>query len=390
MSEQDLIEQLGNYGQWLESELGLSLSPTNWMELETLVAFDGAGDGDGDRADSELEPLSNPPGMAIEEVTSGPSRLRVRSLALLGVLLAAGVGVLGLVRSAWSDQEVVTAGADAASLRALADYAPDPPGSLFVLPDPEMGFVISNADSWPGAPLLEEAELTGGATFAVFDGETYRDSLTVSTGRGNLSGFEKGSLSGFETELYEEVQAPGGVALLGLLDATNSPIVDVLQQRDGHWIGLSSAVLSSDQLIGLLADAVVDSDGTIRVSNPFGLTLMESYVWDPAAGGSGGNSFNFGSASDGSLFTIETASAPSVTPGASWVGGVWRPEVRQGRFAWVVEGGLGDQGPNTVAWQATPNWVVLLSGFVPVEEIWEVMLGIDIADEETWREVAGQ
>ena len=352
MSERHLIEQFGLYGHWLETELGVPLTSLNWIEVES----------------PETSPLLDQqvswafPGRSTDEVlTSGPRPLKFLLLVAFGLLLAVGFGIVGIARTTWSDDELTAGANDVAGLRALADYAPDPPGTLFVLPDPQSGLALSDVQSWQEDPASEESETITGASYARFDGETYRDALGITTGSGDLQNLA----TAFRAERWKEVPAPGGVVLVSLDDYF---LRTVLQQRDGHWVSLSSTVQSTDELVALLGDVRVGGDGTIEVNESLGLAMMETFVMPPDQ--AGGISFNLGPASDGSLYTIETGATFSIALAPVFVGGQWKPEVRQGRFAWVVKGGLGDQGTNTVFWQATPNRVMVLSGFVPIEEIW--------------------
>ena len=357
MSEQDVIDQLSRYGTWLEGEVALPLKGDDWSRFDALVAFDGS-----DAGPDLLDPVEPIEILAparlqsddslrgsVEEVRSLGARLPRRARILVGTSVLLLVAVLG---GLWLNGQSLTLTA--------ADLPPDPPGALFVLPDPALELKLSGewADGPYGVP--DSSVPLRSYSFATTDDQVFHHPVTawISEGEPRLA-------PGAEAV---EQPAPGGPALVSEFGSARH----LVQQRDEFFLSLTSSMRTTDELLAILGELEMDGDGRLVLSDISDLTLMDSSDLDPTFARVGTSAFDAAGEFDGTV-TIETGAGPSGAMLAGFIGGKWERWEQDGRFGWEVRRAFenvdeppshdGEEGPsNAVVWQATPNRGVIVGG----------------------------
>ncbi len=382
MSEQDVIDQLSRYGTWLEAEVGLPLKGGDWSRFDALVAFDGSDEADTDLicpvepieilTPAQLQSDDSLPASA-EEVRSLSARLPRRARVLVGASALLLVTVLG---GLWLN--------DQSSSLMTADLPPDPPGVLFVLPDPALGLEL--AEEWVGGPLeYGDSPLPlRGYVFALADGSVFHHPVSAWVYEGEPDPIGNGPA--FETP------APGGTAVVEDLGRSRH----VYQQRDEFFLSLNSSSLSNDELLELLGELEMDGGGHLILSDGSDLTLMDTFDLNPLEAWVGGSSLAINGESAERIM-IETGGVSSGSTLAGFAGGQWSRWERDGRFGWEVRGAFEhvqaspehdgqEESSSAVMWEATPNWVVFVSGQISIEELHRIVDALRIVTEDEWRD----
>ncbi len=382
MSEQLVVDQLSRYGTWLEGEVGLALKGDGWSRFDTLVAFDGSDETDGDLL-RPLEPVEilAPVGgrdavsslTSVEEVRSLGARVPRGARTLVGASVLLLVVVVG---GLWLNGQL--------SSLASADLPPDPPGALFVLPDPDLELELSGERSDGPFGVPDSSVPLRGYVFAIAVGDVFHHPVSAWISEG-----EPHFMPG--TEVVEH-PAPGGPALVSEF----GPSRQVVQQRDEFFLSLTSSTLTTSELLTVLGELEMNGIGRLVLSESSDLTLMDSVELDPAFARIGTSAFDAIGEFDGSI-TIETANVPSGAMFAGFSGGQWSRWEQGGRFGWEARETFeyvepspeheDEVGPtNGLIWQATPNRAVLVSGQVSIEDLHKIIRGLRIVSEDEWRE----
>lgn len=336
MSEPDVIEQLSRYGAWVERHENVELRP-----VVTLT-------------------LDDPP-------TAAPTELTIAKRGVSSTILAAAVvAVLGLVGAGWL---AGLSGSDP-----TASLAADPPGPLFVLPDEDSGLSIATGWAETFAPLDTVVEV---AILGRTDGDTVNDVMVVAAATDQPQ----------PVDGWEEVQTPTGVVIHQLdMEAWTA----VARQSGRWWIQVMAGPDRFTEAVELLDRAAIGPEGGIdlpddetdrileRISAPPGNELTATYlrVEAPTVGGSD--------------IEVETASSPTalIIPGV--LGAQLTATTVQGLPAWNIVRVDDDGEWNVLAWRATANRIVAVSGHAPIENVRVVAESLRAVPEEQWRAETGR
>ncbi len=382
MSEQEVIDQLSRYGTWLEGEVGIRLKGDDWSRFDALVAFDGSDEVDPDLI-QPIEPIeilaparsegADSPVASAEQVRSLGARIPRSARVSVGATVLLLVTVLG---GPWLRGQSLTL--------TTVDLPPDPPGALFVLPDPAQELELGG--EWVDGPLEygDPPLPLRGYVFALAEGSVYHHPVSAWVYEGEPDPVGNGPAF--------EAPAPGGTAIVEDLGRSRH----VYQQRDQFFVSLNSSSMSNDELLELLGELEMDSDGRLILYEGSDLTLMDTFDRDPIEAWVGGSSLAINGESAGRIM-IETGGVSSGSTLAGFTGGQWSRWERAGRSGWEVRGAFEyvqassehdgqEESSSAVMWEATPNWVVFVSGQVPIEELHQIVAGLRIVSEEEWRE----
>lgn len=396
---------------------GLAEAPVGRSGLDSLSATDDLG--------VELLDLLNveDPSRGLGQPSSG-SRVRsdvdidvvVRSkggrvtgtlVRVLIAMCAMGVAVFAAVKV----QPWVTNSPSELAVDTSASPLPeDPEGALFLLPSEVSGLVPQNASVWDtsntGAPEHQRVLVLG-----IRDGSVYRDLINVrildadadadATGGPNDGTNEaRAGLRSWAASVRDEgevIELSTGPAYifdenvgLALVQWQGSDIVLVQASEDR---GL-------DRLIELMEGISIGVGEVIHIESSLGLTVLAD-VRSVSVEPSQGLFFSVELEQTGAAgspvkqIEVETWSAPTPIAGVAMIGGEVSSMQVAGHDAWFLEvfdsdlgtGGDQDKPYKGVAWQATANRIVAVSGNVSLEELLAVAESLQVVDEAAWLEV---
>lgn len=300
----DLEDQLRSYGAWIERSVQQPLTPN---DVTTGAA-----------PDTVVELLAIPP-----RSTGGrPRHLALAAAVLVAVALAAGVLVL-----------------TRRSNPSMLNDRPDPPDALLLLPEATDGLTLANRSAWAGTPTPEPGT-PATVSVAVIGRRTatgYTDVATAGVTRSRPVLMPQDSWTTISTSRGDAFVTKVGAGFV------------VAQQRDTHWLEVTTTRVSAEVQAALLDLIVVNGDD-IELQAGSELEIVERYRQSTTA--TEYNSSFTATRSDGTTFTVETATSPSVF-GVVPTGRFDRTTVN-GRAAWLVSLGAA----HAVMWQETPNRVV--------------------------------
>ena len=333
MSDDPVItDQLDQYGQWLQRSTGLELRRPAHVDY---LADDGGG-----------------------RRPCGAPRVAAAVVAILAV-----VGVAVWLVQPTSDGVAVV----------LASSPSDPPGALFVLP-PDSDFPsIANGRVGDGASLEDPVEIL---SFGARNGDRFVDMATVTIGTAMTElptpsrtiELATGPAQVNETGLTMALQTRTHVRLFGLAGPDRADLLAVI------FDGISVA---PDQPASVEPPSGYELVG--RTGFPSGPLPPGLYFELPATEPADGRG----------PIVVETGpgSSPLSAPG---LGGTGLTATRiNGLNAWVATRSDRDGQWNAIAWQATPNRIVAVSGHASEDDIRRIAEGLTIVDEHAWRDSLG-
>ena len=146
---------------------------------------------------------------------------------------------------------------------------------------------------------------------------------------------------------------------------------------DSDRVDYASTILDSMTIDGS-GSASIDTDGLVEV--------IEAAAFDD---GTDYTSTYFEVASeltiDGEGIVVETATSPSPLLGAGALGGELSATRVQGAEGWKLTRLDADGEWNGIAWQATPNRIIAVSGHAPRDIIQELAESLTIVSEDDWK-----
>lgn len=333
----ELIDQLDAYGIWLEEHCATVLrSPSaGWApDHDTEI---------GDIAEVEVEVRSR---------SSASSGRRLMLAATVVVLV--GTAVVAL----WSHRSTSTA---------PSGLPADPNGALFVLPPTADGMALSDGVLWEVAPDSVPTNVVNAMIVGRPDGDCFVDIIGITD-----TADRPGPPS---TDSWTEIDTAAGTALVS---AGATPMA--IQQRGDRWIRVTSA--ADERTIGELLQAITLTaegiafepvDGFLEVGASTGASV-------PAP-----NNMYTAALTDGTVpFTVSTATAASPLFAALFATERVEPVTINGRDGWLVFTKSDGGSSHAVAWQATPNRIVGVSGNATDQQLVDLAQRLQMVDEETW------
>lgn len=349
----------------------------------------------------------------------------VRSIGrVLVAVWLSGIAVFSVVKAQpWATSASSELAVDAsASTTSAASLPSDPEGALFVLPNEDSELVAQNGELW-GQPSVGTSEYRRILVLGIKDGSVYRDLINVrildaptdleattnddrvkgadnpGSGLDRVDDIEGTSETRTDLELWlVSVREEWDVIEL----STGPAYVDdevfglnVVQRKGTRMVVVqASEERGMDRLIELMEGISVDDDGELSIESSLGFTVLDDFR-SQIIGPGQGLSFSVDVNSSGALIEVESANAPTPIAGVAMIGGEVSSMQVAGHDAWFLEvfdsdwGMDGEQdGPyRGVAWQATANRIVAVSGNVSLEELLVVAEALEIVDEAAWLEV---
>jgi len=342
----DLDDQLAMYGRWLERRCGTDLhapEPGKIALSPTDVASRSVND------------------MEVATPTLQPRR---RLLLAVAACVVIGVGIAGLAVANRQSSAPPTPVNDAVA-------SIDPPGSLWVLPDPVDRYQLLNGYSFTSRPDPEsdvESFAPNGLLLGVVDGAGY-------IGLRSISMYDSSPIVNGD---WSPVDTPSGPAFV-----TNEPAVLVAQQRNDRWLLVTTS--SETQLALDLLDVVsIDEQNELDVDvDVDDLVVIHRYVVSPA---DVGYTASFQALTvDQSLLTVETATASTPLFPAAGVAERIEPTQINGARAWIATRADPEGEWNALVWSQTPNRIVAVSGQVGLDEVTQLALRLRAVDETAWK-----
>lgn len=361
MSEQDVKEQLGQYGDWLQQAHGLDLAPS-----DAGLAPSGL-----DLAPSGLDLAPSGDVELLIEPAAPPSRNRSHQIVLVAAVLVILAGAAIVLRSAPSELQVASA-------------PHDPVGPLYVLPEPLPSEPMLS-ETLP-SPLLHNAQVTE-------DGEPVLNAGSEFLIVGTPSG------AGAFTDLARiqigkpPDQFPGELTPLDLASGPaqvfeNSFITFVIQDRAGTTIVVRTQGDRVEYASTILDSVTIDSAGSATVETNGAIEVISTVkIQDGALPGSTFTSFDLASemTTDGGSLAIETATSPSPLLGVGGLGSRVSATGVRGVEAWAITRPSADGEWHGITWQATPNRMIAVSGHASLDVIQAVAESLVIVSEDDWK-----
>ncbi len=341
MSDQEVIDHLADYGTWTQQSTGLALTPSDGPDSAELA---GA-------VEIDLGPLPAP----VAQARRG--RLAVLSIAAAVALVMAGLAV------AWPF------GSSSIRTTAFATSAEDPPGPLFVLPNPADGYEIGNGyldEVQPDDSQRPTQVLVVGSQ----DGVVYRD----------LAAVYVGTEPDRQDRTWETIELASGPAEL-----TDGFATVLAQQRDGVWI----RVLTTGDRIGLATEVLEGLEsgpgGFFRLTGETDLVILyddRSPESSPA-----GTSYEIGAlmrSPNGVMVETGRAQVGLLLSSAAMISGEAEAIRVVGQDGWQITRQDPEGEWNGIVWQATPSHIIAVSGVASVETILAIAESLTIVDKATW------
>lgn len=338
MLEAEVIDQLSRYGEWVERHEGVELRPKS-----------------GDLIGEQME------------TTTGQSEV-IEHRNSPRVLIAAVVAIVGLVGVAWA--------ANQSGSSSTAFLAADPPGALFVLPDEAMEYSLTNGsvEVFTVTDVPEEVVIFGSSDQGVFR-ELQSASLTTAK-----------PLVPPRAE-WIDVETAVGVAQQSSFDIWTR----VTLQLSDWWITVTTGPDRLAEAIRVLEGVTVTTQGSIRVSEDLTGEVIERVT--PTSGSDQTSTYADATskASKGQSIAVETATAPTPLNPVAVIGGELSEAEVQGLPAWRItrDDGAGEGEWNGLAWLASPNRIVAVSGHAPIAEIRLLAESLRPVEEDRWRAATG-
>ncbi len=342
MPNDELIDQLGRYGAWLEDDQGFDVRPPT-----------------GSSAESPGQPEDPDEGSIVELVARRPDRglmIPIAAALLLVGLIGAGV--------------FMARGGGGATV----SLAADPPGPLFVLPEDGAGYSLRSAsvETVAEPPSFEELVILGRR-----DGGRVVDVMSVSVASDRPQ---------TQFDDWVEVETAVGVAERS---ASDELWTFVTRRTDRWWVTVTSGPGRVDEAVRILEQVAVTSDGMIEIGPDLSDRLIERIApVDTSELFATYAVVDTPTHEDG--IVIETGDATSPLLGAALLQGELIETAVQGLPGWRLTAGTGEGQWNALAWSASPNRIVAVSGTVSVEELTAVAESLRQVDEETWRGATGE
>ena len=328
MPEQDVKEHLSDYGTWLQRSYGLDLMPSG----DTAVL---------------IEPANSP----------RPSRTRQ-------IILAAAAAAIVLAGAAAALRN------DSSGL-VVAAASQDPPGPLYVLPEPLSPDTVRNAwvaeDSESGIELVSEIIIVGVPSGA----DAFTDLATIWVGA------PRPALDGDTTSLD---------LATGPAEVWDDFFTVVVQDRAGTTIRVMADSDRVSYASTILDSLTIDSAGSASIDTDGAFEVIEAARFEAGATYTGTYlDVTSTLTTDGEAITIETATSPSPLLGAGTLGGQLSATRIKDVDGWTITRNDADGEWNGIAWQATPNRIIAVSGHAPLEAIQAVAESLTIASEDEWK-----
>lgn len=343
MSEYAVVDELANYGEWLERTTGLALRPgAVWPD------------------DPEVFEI----GLVV--TSSSPPATRVGRRVLVLAAVAAALVLVALIVSTGYLRE-------SGSQFIVGSASLDPPGPLYVLPAAGSGFEVANGYADQGEVPLAQAP---SQVFVVgrSEGDLYFDLATVRVGQ-EPADFGADA----EWELVELANGPAQVL--------DDFMTVVAQQRNGVWVSVTVGRGRLSYAVDLMEAIEMGPDGVAQLDGTLTAAVLED-MRQPFASGFHTTSFEIVTDSSEDSIVVETATMTSPLIAAAAVASIdSTTTVRRLRdtSSWQLIREDPEGQWNGVAWQATPNRIIAVSGHVPLAEVTAIAESLTIVDEATWQ-----
>jgi hypothetical protein len=272
------------------------------------------------------------------------------------------VGVLAaLMLARWSVSRVIVS----SEQMVAAESPEDPPGPLFVLPTSFDTTQLENAS------IFSDHEATAPGHVLVV-GSIAADSYN------RLALIVVGDRHGSLDDQSRPIELAAGSGEL-----SEGFVTVVGRQLGEDWVNVIAGPDEATYVIDLMNRLTLDNEGLVGLDPGDGQRVLESVVADD----------NLEATSTYYEITIyglnepevvETATARTPLIGAAATGGSVKPA--QGVGSWELTRTDPDGQWNGLAWQATPNRIVAVSGDAHRDEIRTVAQSLQIVDQETWQE----
>ena len=337
VSELDVIEQLARYGRWVEESTGLNLRAT---------AREGARQ-NGHAPVVEILDVHTRRGRSPDRWS--PTRVAGFAAALVVVALT---GWILLRAESAPDQGIA------------AEATEDPRGPLFVLPARSDQISLANGHI---ALAPEKAPFRQMMVIGTVSDGGYSDLVTILVGQRILDA---------EGEPVELTSGPGELA---------EGFSTVVARKQGvDWISVIAGPDRAAEVIEVIEGLEVDDDGSVDADPGVGRRVIENaYLTDASRA-----TYTYYEVKiDGfdQPVVIETATSPTpLVGGASLVIGEGMMTPAAGLPGWEASRDDPEGQWNGLAWQATPNRMIAVSGHVPRPELRAIAQSLEIVDEANW------
>lgn len=328
----DLIDQLDVYGVWLEERCGTVLRP-HPMNADSV---------------NERGDVTN---VEVTSSESGANRRRWMLSAAVTVLLVSAVAAL------WSHRSEPTAS---------GALPVDPPGALFVLPAPADGLVLSDGAVWGGVPDPGQA-VVHALVVGRPDGDGFVDLVVIADPS------ERPAPPFVES--WTEIDTPAGSVSLS---SGGTPYPLAMQQRGDRWVSLTTA---NEQTIADLLQAVTLTATGIRFEPIDGFVEVGTFAEAPAVEHSAEYTATLPNSGKRVIVSTTTASSPLLM---AWGADRIAPVTINGHDGWLLSTQSNGSATSGVAWQATKNRIVGVSGDATDDELADLARRLYVVDEETW------
>jgi hypothetical protein len=359
MSDLRVLDQLDQYGTWLEQRSGTQLTPTAMAEPKAELSSDTA---------------SGPTIQLGQTVDLRP----VRGRLWLGAAAAVAVLAIGFAALRPTDSptsEGVTAGSlvpdDAIIVNPIV---PDSGEPVFVLPPADDGYELVNG-SISAVTGLDQRESRLTTLIGWVEGELYTKLISISVTEAAPT----------PSDQWTPVETAAGPALHNIM----GPISNIAFEWDDVWIVLSGAVDESDlTLVQMREISAVNSDGTIVLNADSGYEIVEQP--ELPAGFSGVSTYyEARRGANGPYLIIETATGVGNFPAvASSFGGELSRIQVQGRPGWRLDTrGVADEPDSyVVVWQLSPTEMVAVFGGTTFAQVLSLAESLIVVDQQTWKD----
>ncbi len=343
MPETDLIAQLDTYGAWLEQSTNLTLRPT--VEPIGLV-------------EHPPTPAPTPLHAPAAPRSARPARRLVAAAAAMALLGIGAVGATALIRDSSTGSILVAAPAD-------------PPGPLYVLPALEAGLEVAHGN-------VTELELpadqipTHRIVVGTRSGDTYQHLATITVGVGPHE-LRPG-------QDWEPIELDNGPAL-----AVDGFLTSVAQQQNGTWVKVITGPDRLPYATALIQAVTIDTDDRLQLTSDAPAQLLQA-INPPPTGTYVTTFYEIATGNSTNSIVVETATATEPLSIATSFGEDLTVAPIRDTIGWQMTRHDADGEWNAVAWRATPNRMIFVSGHAPLHEITAIAETLNIIDEATWQQ----